>query len=271
MAACSSLRTGGGVGVHVYGVFPRTKHGFSGFCPISQENKSKSKLFPVLNLELKEVSVDSTDFTNQARNVFPSPAKTSSTVGLSRGMRWWERTSTQNMLEIRSAQHLVDSLMNAGDRLVVVDFYSPGCGGCKSLHPKIYQLAESNPGVLFLKVNQEELRAMCHGLNVHVLPFFRFYRGVDGKLCSFSCTIATINKFKNALAKHGSERCSLGPAKGLEEKEILALASAGELPTSPEQLQPSEKEITVQDFSAQSGSFSGLFREAEEQQQKVTL
>lgn len=38
-----------------------------------------------------------------------------------------------------------------------------------------------------------------------------------------------INKFKKALDKHGSERCSLGPAKGLDEKELGALASVGEL------------------------------------------
>ena len=41
------------------------------------------------------------------------------------------------MVEINSAQELVDALKNAGDRLVIVDFYSPGCGGCKSLHPKV--------------------------------------------------------------------------------------------------------------------------------------
>jgi len=39
--------------------------------------------------------------------------------------------------EVTSAQDLVDSLMNSGDKLVVVDFFSPGCGGCKALHPKV--------------------------------------------------------------------------------------------------------------------------------------
>lgn len=42
------------------------------------------------------------------------------------------------MIEIHSAQELVDTLSNAGDKLVIVDFYSPACGGCKSLHPKVY-------------------------------------------------------------------------------------------------------------------------------------
>ncbi|XP_020258111.1 thioredoxin-like 1-1, chloroplastic isoform X1 [Asparagus officinalis] len=85
-------------------------------------------------------------------------------------MRWWEKTSKPNMTEIKSTQHLVDSLLDAGDNLVIVDFYSPGCGGCKALHPKI-------------------------------------------------------KKFKDALGKHGAEGCSLGPAKGFEESELLSLAS----------------------------------------------
>lgn len=33
-----------------------------------------------------------------------------------------------------------------------------------------------------------------------------------------------IKKFKDALAKHGTDRCSLGPVKGLDEKELRALA-----------------------------------------------
>lgn len=38
-----------------------------------------------------------------------------------------------------------------------------------------------------------------------------------------------ISKFKKALDKHGSERCSLGLAKGLDDKELAGLASIGEL------------------------------------------
>ncbi|KAF9626247.1 hypothetical protein IFM89_031374 [Coptis chinensis] len=149
---------------------------------------------------------------------------------VSKALRWWDKTLKPNMVEIESAQQLVDTLVNAGDKLVIIDFYSPGCGGCKALHPKICQFAEMNPNALFLKVNYEELKPMCYSLNIHVLPFFRFYRGAEGRVCSFSCTNATIKKFKDALAKHGTERCSLGPAKGLEESELLKLASSGDLP-----------------------------------------
>jgi hypothetical protein len=58
---------------------------------------------------------------------------------------------------------------------------------------QICQFAEMNPDVEFLQVNYEEHKSMCYSLNVHVLPFFRFYRGAHGKLCSFSCTNATVS------------------------------------------------------------------------------
>ncbi|XP_020570678.1 thioredoxin-like 1-2, chloroplastic isoform X2 [Phalaenopsis equestris] len=148
---------------------------------------------------------------------------------IAKGMRWWEKGLQPNMKEIISAQDLVDSLMHAGDKLVIVDFFSPGCAGCKSLHPKICQFAGQNPHILFLPVNYEKHKSMCYSLNVHVLPFFRFYRGAHGRLCSFSCTNATIKKFKDALAKHNTDRSGLGPAKGLEEKELLALAASRDL------------------------------------------
>lgn len=38
-----------------------------------------------------------------------------------------------------------------------------------------------------------------------------------------------IKKFKDAVAKYGTDRCSLGPPKGLEEKELLALAANRDL------------------------------------------
>lgn len=38
-----------------------------------------------------------------------------------------------------------------------------------------------------------------------------------------------IKKFKDALAKHTTERCPLGPPKGLEESELMALAANKDL------------------------------------------
>uniref|UniRef100_A0A1J3DK97 Thioredoxin-like 1-1, chloroplastic n=1 Tax=Noccaea caerulescens TaxID=107243 RepID=A0A1J3DK97_NOCCA len=169
------------------------------------------------------------DAQSSKRSFRSSSITAQTTLRIGTSQKWWEKGLQENMREISSAQELVDSLTNAGDKLVVVDFFSPGCGGCKALHPKICQLAEQNPDVQFLQVNYEEHKSMCYSLGVHVLPFFRFYRGAHGRVCSFSCTNATIKKFRDALAKHSPDRCSLGPTKGLEEKELVALAANKEL------------------------------------------
>ncbi|KAL8547209.1 hypothetical protein ACS0TY_006792 [Phlomoides rotata] len=120
------------------------------------------------------------------------PVQAQATLSFPKTAKWWEKSLQPNMIEINSAQEFAEYLLNSGDKLVIVDFYSPGCGGCKALHPKICQLAESNPDAIFLTVNYEEHKAMCYALHVHVLPFFRFYRGAHGRVCSFSCTNATV-------------------------------------------------------------------------------
>ncbi|KAH7529049.1 thioredoxin-like 1-2, chloroplastic [Ziziphus jujuba] len=241
--------------------------GVSGFCSsfgFPHTREPNSRHFPVLYARFmgKHLLVSDQkgfrDLKVKTPRNFSVHAQAS--ICVSRGMRWWEKTIQPNMVEIHSAQELVNSLLNAGDRLVIIDFYSPGCGGCKTLHPKICQFAELNPNALFLKVNYEELKTMCHGLNIHVLPLFRFYRGANGRLCSFSCTNATIKKFKDAMAKYGTERCSLGPAKGLDEKELLKLASIGEI--SIDLPFPSKEEERVENLVMESIDLSGSWSKA---------
>ena len=168
------------------------------------------------------------------------------TLRLKKAPKWWDKGLQPNMKKVTGAQDLVDSLLNAGDKLVVVGFFSPGCGGCRALHPKICQLAGMNPQVQFLQVNHEEHKSMCYSLNITVLPFFRFYRGAHGRVGSFSCTIATIKKFKDALAKHSSDSYSLvGPTKGLEEKELMALAANKDLSFTYDTQKPTEPILTT--------------------------
>ncbi|XP_060205063.1 thioredoxin-like 1-2, chloroplastic [Lycium barbarum] len=215
----------------------KTVFSVSGSCKGIFDNTEKvSSAMQVTALTPKEFLGKSLDVSNQigmnhwnVKPPRPISIHAQASICISKAQRWWEKTLKPNMVEIHSAKELKDSLLNAGDRLVIIDFYSPGCGGCRALHPKICQLADSNPDAIFLKVNYEELKAMCHALRIHVLPFFRFYRGAEGKVCSFSCTNATIKKFKDALGRYGTDRCSLGPAKGLDESELLALASIGQL------------------------------------------
>ncbi|XP_062170276.1 thioredoxin-like 1-2, chloroplastic isoform X2 [Alnus glutinosa] len=186
--------------------------GVCGFCPSfgsSQSRNSKSRALPVLSVDFMGkplLFADQTqtgDWSPKSHSNFSVRAQASFCV--SRARRWWEKTLKPNMVEIHSAQELVDSLIYAGDRLVIVDFYSPGCGGCKTLHPKI-------------------------------------------------------KKFKDALAKYGTERSSLGPAKGLDESELMSLASIHEI--SIHSPFPSSREESVEDLVMESIDFSGVLSKA---------
>ena len=109
-----------------------------------------------------------------------------------------------------------------------------------------------NPNIVFLKVNFDENKPMCKSLNVKVLPYFHFYRGADGQLESFSCSLAKVKKaahthqnllnvfgltfsslffllfqfqkIKDAIRLHNTDRCSIGPAKGPEGFTLESLS-----------------------------------------------
>ncbi|KAK3436285.1 thioredoxin-like 2, chloroplastic [Eucalyptus grandis] len=129
--------------------------------------------------------------------------------------KWWERNAGPNMVDIHSTQEFLSALSQAGERLVIVEFYGTWCASCKALFPKLCRTAQEHPEILFLKVNFDENKPMCKNLNVKVLPYFHFYRGADGQLESFSCSLAKFRKIKDAIQMHNSDRCSIGPPKGV--------------------------------------------------------
>ncbi|RZS19534.1 hypothetical protein BHM03_00051964 [Ensete ventricosum] len=51
--------------------------------------------------------------------------------------KWWEKNGGPNMIDIHSTEEFLDALSQAGDRLVVVEFYGTWCGSCRALFPKV--------------------------------------------------------------------------------------------------------------------------------------
>ncbi|RCV46369.1 hypothetical protein SETIT_9G526200v2 [Setaria italica] len=146
--------------------------------------------------------------------------------------KWWEKDMKGNMKSIKSQDDFDEQLLMAGDKFTVVHFFSPSCRACKALHSKVHQFARMHPGLQFLMVNYNEQTEICRRLNVYVLPLFRFYRGAEGRICSFSCTISTIHKFKDALKRHGVQTESLATEKGLEESEPKSFAPPTDIPNA---------------------------------------
>lgn len=122
--------------------------------------------------------------------------------------KWWERNPGPNMVDIHSTEEFLSALSEAGDRLVIVEFYGTWCASCRALFPKLCRTAEEHPEIMFLKVNFDENKAMCKSMNVKVLPYFHFYRGVDGQVEGFSCSLAKFQKIKDAIKMYNSPRSS---------------------------------------------------------------
>lgn len=136
--------------------------------------------------------------------------KVSATVAETGQPKWWEKNAP-NMIDIHSTQEFLSAMSQAGDRLVIVEFYGTWCASCRALFPKLCRTAEEHPEIVFLKVNFDENKPMCKRLNVKVLPYFHFYRGTEGQLESFSCSLAKFQKIKDAMEIHNTARCSIGP------------------------------------------------------------
>ncbi|XP_047307602.1 thioredoxin-like 2-1, chloroplastic [Impatiens glandulifera] len=137
--------------------------------------------------------------------------------------KWWERKGGANMIDINSTHDLLTALVEAGDRLVIVEFYGTWCASCRSLFPKLCRTAKDHPEILFLKVNFDENKTMCKNLNVKVLPFFHIYRGADGLLDAFSCSFVKFKKIKNAIETYNN---SVGSNVGMPNGLTLEMLSA---------------------------------------------
>lgn len=62
--------------------------------------------------------------------------------------------------------------------VVLVEFWSPSCGHCRTLHPVLEQIAEENAGVLKIAtVNTGEETMLSTRFNIRGVPTFMLYRG----------------------------------------------------------------------------------------------
>lgn len=126
-----------------------------------------------------------------------------------------------NFTHVQSVQQLVDELAEGAksDQLVVVDFFAPWCGACRSLFPKLKKICAEHSDVRFLAINFDENPGLARGLGVKMLPFFHMYRGAEGRVCAFTASVSKIAKLREAIESHKSPRCFLvsGPENPLPE------------------------------------------------------
>jgi thioredoxin 1 len=63
-----------------------------------------------------------------------------------------------------------------GNDTVIVDFWAPWCGPCRSFAPTFEAASEKHPGVVFAKVNTEEEPELAGSFNIRSIPTLMVFR-----------------------------------------------------------------------------------------------
>merc|ERR1711993_139822 len=67
-------------------------------------------------------------------------------------------------------------LAEAGEKLVVIDFYATWCGPCKVIAPQIEAMSKEMAEVVFLKVDVDENEDAAQEYNISAMPTFIFIK-----------------------------------------------------------------------------------------------
>ena len=71
-------------------------------------------------------------------------------------------------LENLTAENFNEKL--ASNEIVIIDFWAPWCGPCRSFAPIYEKTAEAYPDILFAKVNTEEEQALAGQFQIRSIP-----------------------------------------------------------------------------------------------------
>ena len=60
--------------------------------------------------------------------------------------------------------------------IVIIDFWAPWCGPCKSFGPLYEEVSEKHPDIVFAKVNTEDEQAIAAHFQIRSIPTLMIFR-----------------------------------------------------------------------------------------------
>ncbi|KAK9874316.1 hypothetical protein WA026_002668 [Henosepilachna vigintioctopunctata] len=100
---------------------------------------------------------------------------------------------------IKDKADLDSKLTDAGDQLVVIDFFATWCGPCRMIAPQVEELAAEHKNVIILKVDIDECEDLAMEYNISSMPTFVFIKRKE-VITSFSG--ANFAKLQSLVLEH---------------------------------------------------------------------
>jgi thioredoxin len=79
------------------------------------------------------------------------------------------------MATVEATADSFEDLINRND-IVIVDFWAPWCGPCRSFAPTYEAMSEKFPEVVFAKVNTEQEQELAGHFNIRSIPTLMIFR-----------------------------------------------------------------------------------------------
>jgi thioredoxin 1 len=98
-----------------------------------------------------------------------------------------------------SKDNFEDTVLN--NRFVVVDFWAPWCGPCRSFAPVYEKVSEDLPEVVFSKVNTEDEQELAAHFHIRSIPTLMIFR--DQIIIYQQAGALPESAFRDLMAKAG--------------------------------------------------------------------
>lgn len=136
--------------------------------------------------------------------------------------------------QVESEEDYDQQLINAGSKLVVVDFFATWCGPCKKISPAFADLHTVFPDVVYLKVDVEIASEVSDRYKIRAMPTFLFVH--DGKELDRQ-TGADLTKLIDRIKLHNtkivSEQKPVKETKEATKEEKVVIAEEVEVFDEP--------------------------------------
>lgn len=113
---------------------------------------------------------------------------------------WYNLCSNSYIYCMKLNTENLDSVISQSENVVVVDFWAPWCGPCKVMGPIIDELAGEIEGVVFGKVNVDEVPDLARQFNILSIPTFLVFKG--GQVVEQFSGSMSKEAFKDKFTKH---------------------------------------------------------------------